>query len=506
MLLGALALLRFSTLGAYPLLDTTEGRYAEIAREMIATGDWIVPRLEPDQPFWGKPPLSFWLTAISFKVFGLNEFAARFPSFALAAFAAWMTFLAAARLFGTTTGYLSVLILASMALFQVLAGGVLTDPSLAACLAATMAALALTLKASPEDRSARTGWGLAFFASLGLALLAKGPVGLVIAGAALGTWALWQGKIREILQALPWFWGLLLAGAIAVPWHFAAEAQSPGFLHYYIVGEHFMRFIFPEWEGDLYGSPHDQVRGMIWAFWLGAALPWSPMLLGALLWLRAQGPQEKLATTLKRIDPWTAYFVCWALAPCIFFTLSRNIMLTYVLPGLPGLAIVMARTLEACWARAAASEKPVTKFASPRVWGGALVVAPAIFFIVAVAVLPNVGRKKSQREMVALFKGLDAKDLDAQGVAELVYFDDIEHSGDFYSHGRACDIPDENARMLRRQFFDGSLDYFVVEDDDLEAFQEATPPHIALAEVGQTRKHILFRELAPHRLRPLRAE
>ncbi len=75
---------RLLSLSEYPLFDTTEARYADIARLMLVSGDWITPYIREGVPFWGKPPLSFWLTTASFKVFGLNEFAARLPSFLLA--------------------------------------------------------------------------------------------------------------------------------------------------------------------------------------------------------------------------------------------------------------------------------------------------------------------------------------------------------------------------------------------------------------------------------------
>lgn len=82
--LVAVVLMRLLTLGLYPLTDTTEARYAEVARKMVELGDWITPWYDYGVPFWAKPPLSTWLTAASFKVFGLNEFAARLPHFVLA--------------------------------------------------------------------------------------------------------------------------------------------------------------------------------------------------------------------------------------------------------------------------------------------------------------------------------------------------------------------------------------------------------------------------------------
>ena len=98
LLVFAVAVARLIMLGSYPLMDTTEARYGDIGRMMAESGDWITPWFRPGVPFWGKPPLSFWCTALSFKLFGVNEFTARLPHWILGVLGGWLVWdLAASR-------------------------------------------------------------------------------------------------------------------------------------------------------------------------------------------------------------------------------------------------------------------------------------------------------------------------------------------------------------------------------------------------------------------------
>ena len=130
-LLGALLLVRIIAMVVVPFADTTEPRYAEIARLMMTTNDWITPWFEPGVPFWGKPPLSFWAQAISFKLFGINEFAGRLP--ALLAFLAtvWMLWRLAASVVNAHVAYATSVVYCGMVLTFLAAGTVMTDPYLA---------------------------------------------------------------------------------------------------------------------------------------------------------------------------------------------------------------------------------------------------------------------------------------------------------------------------------------------------------------------------------------
>ena len=128
--------------------------------------------------------------------------------------------------------------------------------------------------------------------------------------------------------------------ALALPWYVMAEIRTPGFLQYFIVGEHFLRFVDPGWQGDLYGTAHKRPYGGIWLDWLLATMPWG--LAGLWLFLRP-GQDAPLRTRLASLarDPLRAYLLLWGLAAPAFFTLSGNILWTYVLPSLPPLALAL---------------------------------------------------------------------------------------------------------------------------------------------------------------------
>src|SRR6476469_4145670 len=158
---------RLLTLNAYPLTDNTEARYAEIARKMCETGHWIVPQIDYGVPFWGKPPLSFWLTALSFKAFGFSEFAARLPSFLLGVATCVLVYLLASRRRDTTRGLLASGVVASTLLMMVCAGGVMTDPAMTFGTTLSMVAFWLALTTGAWT------WGYLFFIGLAIGLLSK---------------------------------------------------------------------------------------------------------------------------------------------------------------------------------------------------------------------------------------------------------------------------------------------------------------------------------------------
>lgn len=324
MALAIVGLVRLLSLAAYPLMDNTESRYAEIGRVMAATGDWITPTLTNGEPFWAKPPLSTWFTAASLKVFGVNEFAARFPYFLIAIGLLALTFSLARALMDRTRAWLATAILGTSALFFISAGAVMTD--MAMVLGTTLAFVGFW-RCQSEERSKL--WGVLAFFGVGLSLLGKGPVGIVLLGLPIFAWCAVRRDFRPLLR-LPRGVGLLVLLLTAVPWYAIAERKTPGFLNYFIVGEHIQRFTNPGWKGDKYGTAHIQPKGMIWAYGLVDALPWSIVALaGAGRFLRAFGRAE------------VSYLACWALTPLVFFTLSGNILYTYVLPGLPAFAILL---------------------------------------------------------------------------------------------------------------------------------------------------------------------
>ena len=360
--LAAVALLRLASLGQLALTDNTESRYGSIALQMARSGDWITPRtyVQGDLvPFWGKPPLQFWLTAASYRALGISEFSARLASFLVAIVTVAATVLFAAGLWGKRVGILSGIVLSTSGAVLVLSGACELDMSLAASISGAMIAFALFARRTGWPRKA---WGLALFLALAVGALAKGPVALVLAGLAVGLWLLLSGRWRLLVE-LPWISGLALFLAVAAPWYILAERATPGFLNYFLLHENLLRYLVNEY-GDLYGYGRLRPYGTIWLMFLGVFLPWTVVATAALVrpilpvlsevrrafrWTDPRPALSMLVFRLRkfgRVDPWLAYVLIWGLVPPLFFTLARQVVWTYVLPGLPGLAIATAVVLE----------------------------------------------------------------------------------------------------------------------------------------------------------------
>ncbi len=412
--LVVVVLARLASLGLYPLTDTTEARYGEIGRKMLATANWLTPQWEVGVPFWGKPPLSFWASAASMAVFGVGAFAARLATlvFALltaALFWRWPHDPAPRR----TASMAAALVLLSSVLGFLIAGAVATDVFMVFGMTLSMVAFWNAL----HDRRALDRWG--FFVGLGVGLLAKGPVALVMTGLALGLWLAWTRRWGDAWRALPWLRGLALTLALTLPWYLAAEMATPGYLRYFIIGEHWQRFTQPGWTGDLYGGGHERPRGSIWLYALGAAMPWT--IVALVLWWRGRA----VSATARRPspDPQMPYLLCWVLAPLLLFTPARNILEAYALPALPAFALITTRLF---MERAAGG-------ASSRVWLLGLVMP-----LVACGLL-LFGRDgieaRSQRRLLA--QPHDAG-------APVVYLFKRPFSAQFYSAGRALEVRDRD--------------------------------------------------------------
>ena len=406
--LAAILIIRLFSLGAYPLTDTTEARYGEIVRKMVELGDWVTLWFDYGTPFWGKPPLAFWLSAISAKVLGLSEFALRLPSFLLGLGMLGLVGGIARRPSGDNLALIAILVLASSSLFFVASGAVLTDTTLAFSVTLSMVAF---WRGVVDPQLGAVGWRYLLFAALGLGLLSKGPVALILSSAPIFAWAVLRGRLWQSLHALPWAGGLALMLLIALPWYLLAEQRTPGFLDYFLAGENFRRFTDPAWSGDRYGSVHTRPWGYIWLLWLLATAPWSIKLpfIAVKCWRQRH-------TTAPPESPgdsgWRTYLLCFALAPGLFFTFAGSVLWTYVLPGLPALALLIAdRSFAQC------------SILELRRLAGIAVVLPLLFALA----LPQLGADKSQRALLA----------HAPPEVEMIYFPTRPFSAQFYSAGRA---------------------------------------------------------------------
>ncbi len=439
-------LVRLLTLGAYPLADTTEARYAEIARKMAETGNWVTPLEDYGVPFWAKPPLSTWLTALCFKAFGVNEFTARLSSFLLLLAIGWLTYLLARRQRGRDPALLGTVVLATTGLTFITAGAVMTDAAVA--LSSTLCMVAFWRAMNGAGRT----WGYLFFAGLAAGLLSKGLVPIVLTFFPIGLWVLWKKQWRPVRQRLPWVTGSLLAIALSAPWYILAEIRTPGFLKYFFIGEHLGKFLDENWRGDRYGTAHGEPRGTIWVYWLASAFPWSIAFLASLLRRKIRRrPSDKKVV----MDDWTAYLVCWTVAPMLFFTLAGNIMLTYVMPGLPAFGLLMAEILLARKAPAGETA-PVRTGPVPPLVG---MVTPAMFLAAVLTVAPHIVAQRSQKIVVREYESLR----NGSG-GSLVYVFHRPHSADFYTRGKAvkAGIP-----QVEDYLRNGEQDFFVVRNGNL---------------------------------------
>ncbi|WP_454784369.1 ArnT family glycosyltransferase [Legionella sp. WA2024007413] len=311
-----------------PLNDVSEARYAEIARKMLETGNWVTPLHDYGVPFWAKPPLSTWLSAFSMKLFGVNEFAVRLPGLLLSLITIWLIWYVVKRHSGHVIAMVTTIILAGTLYFFLDAGTVMTDPSLVLCI--TLVEIAFW-RAVVDDSKL---WSYIFFVGLGLGLLAKGPVAIVLSGMPIFFWVLLRKQWRNLWKRLPWIKGILLMLAIALPWYIWAEIRTPGFLNYFIIGENFNRFLKPGWVGDKYGFAHQQAWGMIWVYAVIGSLPWC--VLGAAWFIKYKHNARKVFVDN---DGWLSYFFLCTVVPILFFTFSRNIIYTYIFPSLPAFSV-----------------------------------------------------------------------------------------------------------------------------------------------------------------------
>ena len=472
--LGLLVLARLLTLGSYPLTDTTEARYAEVARKMAELGNWVTPLYDYGVPFWAKPPLTTWTSAISMTVLGVNEFAARLPYLLLAVLIAWVVWQWVRRIADDAgqQAQWTVALLSGTLLYFVASAAVMTDLGLV--LGTTLAMRGFwavfegdlneksTPPAQPSQWAGQRGvWWL--FVGLGIGLLAKGPIAVVLSTLPIGLWMLLSGNIKAAWQRVPWVKGSLLTLAIAAPWYVMAEIRTPGFWEYFFIGEHWKRFTVTGWAGDKYGTAHATQRGAIWLFAVAASMPW-PLLL-PLLWvgrkkrnISNQQPQQSHQNPPRQTTAhFTLYLLAWALAPCLFFTLSGNILWTYVLPGLPAMALLAARWL---------SGDTRTRWINGVLAAGVLVMGGLVAaFFVREQLMDS---WKSAKSVVL------AQSTGSLGVArpELYFVGDLPYSASFYSHGKAKAVADLAA--LREVMQRGSVSVALKPEQ-----ARALPPELA---------------------------
>jgi len=318
--------------GRVPLFEPDEGRYGEIPREMLASGDFLTPRLD-GVLYFEKPPLYYWSVAASMALLGPTELAVRLPG---KLSAAGMVLLAAAfarRRYGARTGLLAGLVLASSLLVVALARLAIIDPMVSLALSGAAFAFAAFAEGDAEGdvpRARRALYGL--HVACAAAVLLKGLIGVVLPGGAIVFWTLLTGRWRTLARVFspgP----ILVFLALAVPWHVAMARRHPDFLQFYFVHEHFERFATTE---------HHREGPVVYfvPVLLAGFLPWTAFLVyGKEAWPGVSRAAWKARASEAFL--WTFSALVFA-----FFSISRSKLIPYVLPIWPALAVLLGLGIE----------------------------------------------------------------------------------------------------------------------------------------------------------------
>ena len=322
-----LALAWFGTLDHRKLVRPDEGRYGEIPREMVASGDWLTPRLN-GLKYFEKPPLQYWATAAAFSAFGVSEWGTRLWS-ALCGFGGvLLAFFVGRRVYGEAAGLRAAAVLAGCAMFAFMSQVATLDMGVSAFLSLSVFATLLAQRDETQERERRT-WMLFAWASMALAVLSKGLIGVVLPAGTILLYALWQRDLTlpRRLHLVP---GAVLFLALTAPWFIAVSAANPEFARFFFVHEHFERFLTQQ---------HNR-PGPAWYF-----VP--VLLLGVMPWVLSLGTGLRQAARAEpglRFRP-SRFLLVWCATVFGFFSLSGSKLPAYILPMFPALALLIGARL-----------------------------------------------------------------------------------------------------------------------------------------------------------------
>jgi 4-amino-4-deoxy-L-arabinose transferase-like glycosyltransferase len=326
-----LAALWLASIQVRPLLDPDEGRYAEIPREMAASGDWVTPRLN-GLKYFEKPPLQYWMTAAVYRAVGESTWSSRVWSFALAFGCLPLVFAWTRRLYGERAGRGALLALAVSPYFGIIGHLNLLDSGFTFWLTATVLAFLLAQSSESGSREERR-WMLASWLAAALAVLSKGIVVGVLAGCSLIAYSVLERDARP-WKRLHLALGIPLFLCVTVPWFVLVSRRNPDFLQFFFIHEHFARYLT---------TVHQRVEP--WWYFIPilvvAVFPWLPPFVRACRsgWTR-QDPRFK---PLK-------FLLIYAAVVCVFFSTSGSKLAPYILPAIPALAAVVgAQCSEGPW-------------------------------------------------------------------------------------------------------------------------------------------------------------
>ena len=322
------------TQGMRPLSVPDEGRYVGVAWEMLRSGVWSTPTLD-GLPYFHKPPLFYWITAVSIKLLGANLWAARVAPMLGALLAMLSSYVFIRRWMSASVARAALLILATCPFFYGGAQYANHDMLVAGCITATICFAAYAILAIKQGDTYRA-YLIAAWCCAALGLLSKGLIGIALPGAVVLLWIV-MNKDWRLIPRLLWWPGPVLFAALVLPWFVKMEQQFSGFLYYFFIEQQFHRFV---------GSGFNNAR----PFWFlpvvlsALTLPWFPLLLSRLRLPAA--PQA--AWQASRSLCWV-----WLIFILVFFSIPESKLIGYILPVVPPLAILIAEglTLQTFWQR-----------------------------------------------------------------------------------------------------------------------------------------------------------
>ncbi len=318
----------FLQLGNRGLNEPDEGRYTEMSREMLVTGDWLVPRLN-GVPHYAKPPWIYWCVASSLQTFGLNEWAARLPSATAALITALTVFAMGRRMGGDRAGLISALVLVTSLLF--LACGRLITPDMMLTAFITLALYCFWRWWTGGEVS--RNWLLGFYLSLGLGFFDKGPYGIIIPIASILPFLLWRRRPGSILR-MGWWWGIIVVALIALPWFIWICRENPDLYDFYLKGEIAAR------------ATTGRGRSKAWWYFLAvlplACWPWTALVIHAI------GHHLRRIWKMEAHGVASQFLFCGFLIPLFIYSAVPSKLPTYILPILPPLALLTGTWIARC--------------------------------------------------------------------------------------------------------------------------------------------------------------
>jgi 4-amino-4-deoxy-L-arabinose transferase-like glycosyltransferase len=323
-ILGLLCITLFLVgLGSRPLWNIDEGMHAATAKEMLLTGDWITPTFNGEK-FYDKPALFNWLTALSLMLLGFTEFAARLPAAAMGIGSVALTYLLGRRLGGPILGFLGGTILATSPMFITLSRVVVHDIVLT-----FFVTLALLLfYAAYSQKTHRRKCVLSFYLALGLAVLTKGPVGIVLPGLTIGLFLVMKREL-SFLKEMRIGWGLLIFFAVAAPWYVATSLKNPEYLRHFFIQQNVMNFISSA------AARHPEPVYYYVPLLFGGFFPWSALLPVAIVVPFWNG--------FRNVDDGSLYLVLWFASVFLFFSAASSKLGPYILPLFPAVSLLVGR-------------------------------------------------------------------------------------------------------------------------------------------------------------------